>query len=59
MERLLDVKQAAEFMGVRPKTVYAWVAQRRLRCLRAGNRIRFRVSDLNRWLEGSGTERRN
>lgn len=47
---LLTVKQAAEFMGVSPKTVYAWVAQERLDCLRAGNRIRFRLCDLERWL---------
>jgi excisionase family DNA binding protein len=47
---LLSVKDAAAYMGVNPKTVYVWVAQGRLRCLRAGNRIRFRLCDLERWL---------
>lgn len=57
MERLLNVKEAARYMGVRPKMVYAWVSQGRLRCLRAGNWLRFRIADLTRWLEGS--ERRH
>ena len=48
--QLLTVRQAALYMRVKPKTIYAWVAQGRLRCLRAGNRIRFRLSDLERWL---------
>ena len=50
LPRLLSVKEAADYMGVNPKTVYAWVAQGRLHCLRAGNRIRFRLCDLERWL---------
>ena len=54
--RLLTVKEAAAFMQVRPKSVYAWVAAGRLPCLRAGNRIRFRLSDLESWLSG-GSER--
>lgn len=50
IQSLLSVKDAAAYMGVNPKTLYAWVAQGRLRCLRAGNRIRFRLCDLERWL---------
>ena len=57
-QRLLTVTEAATFMGVRPKTVYAWVASGRLSCLRAGNRLRFRTSDLERWL-GVPERRRN
>ena len=47
---LLTVPEAAAFMRVKPKTVYAWVAEGRLPCLRAGNRLRFRTCDLERWL---------
>lgn len=57
-ERLLNVKEAAEFMGVKPKTVYMWVSQGRLHALRAGNRLRFRRDDLMTWLGGTGTEGR-
>lgn len=52
-DRLLNVHEAAAYMRVKPKTVYAWVAAGRLRCLRAGNRLRFRRGDLDAWLEGS------
>jgi excisionase family DNA binding protein len=54
-ERLLTVRDAAQYMGVKEKTVYAWVAAKRIRCLRAGSRLRFRQSDLDAWL---GMERR-
>lgn len=51
---LLTLPEAAEFMRVRPGTVYAWVAARRIPCLRAGSRLRFRRDDLLEWLRGSG-----
>ncbi len=49
-ERLMSVKEAADYMRVRPKTVYGWVASGRLRALHAGNRLRFRPADLDAWL---------
>ena len=51
-ERLLTVKEAAAFLRVRPGTVYTWVECGRLDCLRAGNRIRFRLVDLVAWAGG-------
>ena len=47
---LLTVTEAAVYMGVKPKTVYGWVETGRLPCLRAGNSLRFRLCDLERWL---------
>lgn len=52
LERLLSVAHAAEFMGVRPATVYAWVEAGRLPCLRAGSLIRFERESLFEWLKG-------
>ena len=48
----LNLHQAAEYMGVKPGTVYDWVESGRLRCGRAGNRLRFRREDLDRFLLG-------
>jgi excisionase family DNA binding protein len=42
----LTVKQAAERLGVSPKTVYDLVEKGRLRCIRIGRAIRIRPADL-------------
>lgn len=49
-EPLLTVPEVAEFLRVRPSTVYAWVAEGRLPCLRLGGRIRFQKESLLRWV---------
>jgi excisionase family DNA binding protein len=42
----LTVKQAAERLGVSPKTVYDLIEKGRLRCIRIGRAIRIWPSDL-------------
>jgi len=52
-ERLLNVREAAAILGYNIKTVYKLVEQKRLPCVRlGGTRIRFRPSQLERWIEG-------
>lgn len=48
--RLLNVRELAAFRGIHEKTVYPWAERGELPCIRLGNRIRFRVEDLDRWL---------
>jgi len=43
----LTVKQAAERLGVSPKTIYAMVERGRLRCQRIGRAIRINPRDLD------------
>ena len=43
----LTVKQAAERLGVSPKTIYDMVERGRLRCIRIGRAIRIQPSELN------------
>lgn len=52
IERLLTVAEAASFLRIHPRTLYDWVHQGRLPCLRAGGRIRFTHEMLIRWLRG-------
>lgn len=53
---LLNVQQAADFLGVHRGTIYAWVESGRLPCLRAGTRLRFIQADLLSWARSNGTE---
>lgn len=43
---LLTPKEAASFLKCSRSSIYEWVRQGRLRCLRVGARLRFRREDL-------------
>jgi hypothetical protein len=48
-DRLLDVHAAAEMLGLKPATLYAWAYERRIAVVKpSGNRgpLRFRLSTL-------------
>ncbi|MGA8273612.1 MAG: helix-turn-helix domain-containing protein [Candidatus Sulfotelmatobacter sp.] len=47
LDRPLNVKEAAKFLGVSPQTVYLWVERKQIPHLRVmGRNIRFLKSDL-------------
>ncbi len=50
----MNVRQAAETLGVSSKTIYAWVAQNRIPFCRAGRRVIFNESDILDWVKYSG-----
>lgn len=50
LERPVDVKAAAKFLGVSPSLVYAYVERRQIPHYRMmGRAIRFRLSELDSW----------
>ena len=48
--RLWTVRDVASYLQVNKNTVYEWVAQRRLPCIRMGGRLRFDPADITRWV---------
>jgi len=53
-DRLLDVREAAADLGVKPSTVYAWVAKRKIPAVKLSrNLVRFRREDLDRLIRKS------
>lgn len=51
-ENALNERQAAKYLGVSAGTLRLWRAENRSpRYFRAGKLIRFRVRDLNEWIE--------
>jgi excisionase family DNA binding protein len=50
-EELMDVTEAAKFLGISPGTLYHWVSQRRIPVVHFSMRcIRFRRSDIEKWI---------
>jgi excisionase family DNA binding protein len=53
MDRLLTVNEVAELLRISPHTLRSWIWGRRelgRKCIRVGRSIRFRPSDVERWL---------
>lgn len=51
-ERLLDVGEAAIYLGVAPGSLYHMVSERRVPCIRLSTRcLRFRKAALDRFIE--------
>jgi excisionase family DNA binding protein len=50
-DRLMDVDEVAEFLGLAVGTIYHFVSQNRLVCVRLSPRcLRFRRSDIESWI---------
>ena len=49
-DTLLDVSQAAAFMGTSDRHVRLLISKREITVTRIGNKVRFRISDLNTYL---------
>jgi len=51
MEKLLTVEQLADYLQMKPSTIYQWTHQGFIPHIKLGNRVRFRVSQVEKWLE--------
>lgn len=47
--KLLTVKEAAILLAVKPRTIYAWVAERRIPYRKVGRLLRFDRDELLAW----------
>ena len=50
-KQLLNTKEAAHFLGIQLSTLYGWVNQEKIPCFKVGGLNKFRLDDLNAWLE--------
>jgi excisionase family DNA binding protein len=53
MERLLDPKEVALILKVRPVTVYKWASRGILPCHRLGRLVRFKEDDVRAFVDRS------
>jgi excisionase family DNA binding protein len=52
-QRLLTVRQAADYLGLKPTTLYDWVARRKIPCVKLNGALRFDLRELERLIESS------
>jgi excisionase family DNA binding protein len=53
-DRLLTVRELAEYLRVNPFSVYRWVEQNRIPYLRVGRTLRFRLEDIDEFMRERG-----
>jgi excisionase family DNA binding protein len=49
--RLLDVREAAQFLAITVSTLYGWVWQRKISFVKLGRALRFDIADLRRFVD--------
>ena len=49
--RLLNIRQASQFLSVSVSTLYGWVWQRRIPFIKVGRSVRFDIQDLERYVQ--------
>ena len=52
VEPLLTVDEIAKYLKVQPSTIYQWTHQGFIPHIKIGNLVRFRISQVDNWLEG-------
>jgi len=50
-KRLLTVREAAEYLGMAPGTLYNWASARRVTTVKMGRSLKFDIRDLERMIE--------
>ena len=51
MCRLITIKEAADYMGLSPHTLYTMVSQRRVPFVKVGRLVKFDVELLDKWIK--------
>ena len=57
---VMNIRQASEYLGVSPDTLYKYVSENKIPAFKLGNRWKFKKALLDRWMEtkssgGEGT----
>jgi len=51
MEKLLTPQEVADYLGVKKSTIYQWTHQEYIPHVKLGKLVRFRLKDIDEWLE--------
>ena len=52
----MNIRQASQYLGVSPDTLYKYVGEQKIPAFKLGNRWRFKKSKLDQWMEEKSAE---
>jgi len=53
---VMNIRQASQYLGVSPDTLYKYVNEQTIPAFKLGNRWRFKKSRLDQWMEEKSSE---
>jgi excisionase family DNA binding protein len=53
---VMNIRQASQYLGVSPDTLYKYVNEQKIPAFKLGNRWRFKKSKIDQWMEEKSTE---
>ena len=54
---VMNIRQASQYLGVSPDTLYKYVYEEKIPAFKLGNRWKFKKSKLDEWMEEKSTMR--
>jgi len=55
-QRLVDVRELSNYLGISLNTLYSWVSQRRIPFVKCGRLTKFDVQKIEKWIEENSVE---
>jgi excisionase family DNA binding protein len=55
LPEVMNVRQASEYLGVSPDTLYKYVSEDKIPAFKLGNRWKFKKALLDRWMESKSS----
>ena len=52
---VMNIRQASQYLGVSPDTLYKYVSEERIPAFKLGNRWKFKKTILDQWMEENST----
>ena len=56
---VMNIRQASQYLGVSPDTLYKYVSEERIPAFKLGNRWKFKKTILEQWMEEKSTAGEN
>ena len=53
---VMNIREASQYLGVSPDTLYKYVGEQRIPAFKLGNRWRFKKSRLDQWMEEKSSQ---
>lgn len=50
-KRLISIDELSEYIGFPKGTLYNWVSERKIECIKLGKHLRFDKEVINQWIE--------
>ncbi len=55
-KRLITVKEASEYLGIKVNTLYSWVSQKKIDYVKMGRLTKFDLKVLDKYIENNTIE---